>query len=712
MNPSPASPQRVAFGSFVVDLTSGQILKNGRKIRLQPQPFRLLELMLMRPGEVVTRQEVCRALWDSDTFVDFDHGLGTAINKIRETLGDSAESPRFVETLPRRGYRFIGEIKPEVTPEPRAAVEVQARATAPSRPRWPGLAAAAILGLIIASLAVVTYRRSHRGRPQPSTPPTVVQFTALPGDETSPAFSPDGSRIAFAWNGDRASSAAGYDLYVKAIGSEALLRLTNRPSEWLSPVWSPDGTQIAFHRMAGPDTGVYLVSALGGPERKLHATHVPYSVSAPISWSPDGKWIAFGDTSPADALDRMFLLSVTTLETVPLPHNPNCLHEALATFSPSGDRLAYVCVHSLRDFDLYTTAFPPNGPPQHIVDFHYPSPGLAWSADDNKLILSVWTDAGPELEEILVADGSLRRFDFSPNAAWPAVSPKGDQLAYSSYSIRTGIWRRDLLHLETPPVELISSTREQDNAQYSPDGKHIAFWSTRSGNREIWISDPDGTNLVQLSKSIGSAFSPPYWSPDGKKIVFGSHRSGHFEIYVADISENLPRKLETNVQDISTPSWSRDGKWIYFRSYAAEGHKIYRCPATGGDAVALRAGHDGTSPQESPDGNDLYFAARNVNAGLIRLSLKEGFTESPVEGLPPIRDEYQWTVIPGGVYFVPMQAPKSLYFFDFATKQTRQVFEIQKPFGYGLSLSPDGRWLLYTQIEEQNTDIMLADHFQ
>jgi len=111
MEPTAPKLLRIAFDRFEVDLRSGELLKNGRRLRLQAQPFQLLALLLDRPGEVVTREEICRKLWQADTFVDFDHSLGTAMNKIREALGDSAEHPQFVETLPRRGFRFIGELK-------------------------------------------------------------------------------------------------------------------------------------------------------------------------------------------------------------------------------------------------------------------------------------------------------------------------------------------------------------------------------------------------------------------------------------------------------------------------------------------------------------------------------------------------------------------------------------------------------------------------
>src|SRR5260370_38395198 len=110
MEPSARKFQRIAFDRFEVDLRSGELRKHGRRVRLQGQPFQLLALLLEHPGDVVTRGEVCRKLWQTDTFVDFDHSLGTAFNKIREALGDSAEHPRFRETMPSPGYPFIAKI--------------------------------------------------------------------------------------------------------------------------------------------------------------------------------------------------------------------------------------------------------------------------------------------------------------------------------------------------------------------------------------------------------------------------------------------------------------------------------------------------------------------------------------------------------------------------------------------------------------------------
>jgi TolB-like protein/DNA-binding winged helix-turn-helix (wHTH) protein/Flp pilus assembly protein TadD len=174
MAPSSPNSQRIAFDRFEADLLSGELRKDGRRVRLQAQPFQLLTLLLERPGEVVTREEVCRNLWKTDTFVDFDHSLGTAINKIREALGDSADHPRFVETLPRRGYRFIGQITENgngsapVAASPTSAVKApdsfDSEPLLPLRRQWPRfstLALVAVVTLFVALVGYLGWRRAH-----------------------------------------------------------------------------------------------------------------------------------------------------------------------------------------------------------------------------------------------------------------------------------------------------------------------------------------------------------------------------------------------------------------------------------------------------------------------------------------------------------------------------------------------------------------------
>jgi Tol biopolymer transport system component/DNA-binding winged helix-turn-helix (wHTH) protein len=710
MEPSAPKFQRIAFDRFELDLRSGELRKNGHRVRLQSQPFRLLALMLERHGEVVTREEVCRELWHAGTFVDFDHSLGTAINKIREALGDSADHPQFVETLPRRGYRFIGEIAAQA--QPPVPAEPSHRDT---RPRWLAIAAA-FLAILVCTLAVgFAYRWSWPR--QASAPVTAHPFTALPGLEISPAFSPDGSRIAFAWNGDPESGSKGFDLYVKAIGSETLLRLTQHPSDWISPAWSPDGTQVAFHRIAGADTGVYVVPALGGPERKLRSTRIPFGISAPIRWSPDGKWIAFVDLLPPADSPRLHLLSLETLESKQISHVESCLAEGMPAFAHSGKQLAYLCLLKRQDNEagIYSIAAS-GGPPMLVTRFMtgwgWPM-GIVWTANDKKLILSrpqIGDDF--ELDEVTLAYGSLRKLSFGQGATSPAISDKGDKLAYTLSFHHDDIWRKDLLHPEAVAVKLIYSTHDQNGPQYSPDGKHIAFSSNRGGTWEIWMSDADGTHLVLMSDAKSSEAGVPRWSPDSQKLAFDSRQSGHPEVYIVDISERMPRKVVTKLSDMSTPSWSRDGKWLYFQSRPADtpNGRIFRCPASGGEAVALSA-ESGSYAWESYDGETVYFANRENAATLDLVSLKRAGAQSVLRGMPAVDDQSNWTVVPGGIYFVPADAAKSLQYFDFNSKQVRQIFEAEKYFNNGLSVSPDGRWILYTQIDELNADIMLVDHF-
>ena len=726
------------FGPFQVNSVSGELWKNGNRVKLQEQPFRLLVFLLENAGEVVTRDDLRHRIWRDDTFVDFDSSLRVAVGKLREALGDDAENPRYVQTIPKRGYRFLApEIYPEVAHgngEPGAS-PTSAETAAPDDPRigapfvqrsnwfrrW--MLTSVLLLIVVAGIAIA-FRIFRQQRPQEQAALAVIPFTAFPGVATSPAFSPDGSRIAFAWNGDPAPGAKGFDLYVKALGSETRLRLTQHPSESISPTWSPDGTQIAFQRLAGADSGIFVVPALGGSERKLRPTRMPttnynffsWHNFTLISWSPDGKWIAFVDGAAGEALTshaRIYLLSTETMETKQVPISPQCVGEGLPAFSHNGEYLAYWCFLSENgEAVLYSLPIRGGQPKTISPSWAFPR-GLTWSPDDKKLIYSLnslGSGLSNELGEVTVANGSTKQLAFAGGAELPTVSPKGDKLAYSSLSTSINIWRRDLLHLESPAVELIPSSRAQFDAQYSPDGKRIAFSSLRSGIQGVWISSDDGSDLVQISNS-NSVSGSPQWSPDGNKIAFDSRLRDHWEIFVADVAERKPRKLVTNVSDLIRPHWSRDGKWIYFRSDEAVRMGVYRCPASGGDAVLLTKDIDAINPREALDGKTVYFASNHDKSTLRKVSLLAlPGTESEVDGLPRVSHGGVWALSTGGIYFVPAEAPRSLRYFDFATRQIRPIFEVDKDFGSGLSVSPDGHWIHYSLVDVTG-DIMLVDHF-
>ena len=223
------------------------------------------------------------------------------------------------------------------------------------------------------------------------------------------------------------------------------------------------------------------------------------------------------------------------------------------------------------------------------------------------------------------------------------------------------------------------------------------------------MSDSDGTHPVQLSRFKNPQTGSARWSPDGQKIAFDTQASGHPEIYVMDISERVPHKLSCELQDMSVPSWSHDGKWIYF---LGKGQAVYRCPATGGDAVVLSSqSQPAHGPLESPDRQKVFFSTFAPDSTLYEGSLEQPGAESAIPGMPVLADVTLWAPVSDGIYFVPKDAPHSLHYYDFSTRKTRPILTVEKDLSDGLSVSPDGRWVIYAQIDQLNSDIMLIDHF-
>ena len=247
--------------------------------------------------------------------------------------------------------------------------------------------------------------------------------------------------------------------------------------------------------------------------------------------------------------------------------------------------------------------------------------------------------------------------------------------------------------------------------QYSPDGKKIAFSSDRSGNFEIWVCESSGLNSQQLTFFGGPDTGSPRWSPDGKQIVFDSHPDGPSDVYVINSEGGKPHRLTENPFDDFVPSWSRDGKWIYFASNRTGDYQVWKMPAGGGEAVQVtRKG--GLAAIESPDGKSLYYGKDlEFPTSLWKVPLDGG---QEIEILDPLSNPWNFAVAKEGIYFLPTSEATGgvpVEFFSFATGEIKTVATVGKAVWVGLAVSPDGRTILYTQIDQQGSDLMLVENF-
>ncbi len=298
------------FGAFELASGSGELRKNGLRLKLQDQPIRVLNLLLENAGEVVTRDQIQKRLWADDVHVDYENAINSSVRKLREVLVDTSENPRYVETLAKRGYRFIAPVStaPTATVAP---AELPPEVPIARKRAW-FLPACALLALAAVGGAAIRFWPDRVG----SGPPLHAEpLTSYPGFETAPSFSPDGNQVAFSWNGEKADN---YDIYVKLIGSGRPLRLTTDPAPDGVPAWSPDGQSIAFLHGNADDVTVQLVPALGGPVREV-ARLGKTSIGALGGWSPDGRRLLIA-WAPANGGTFPTVLGVSRYRTKTAAH--------------------------------------------------------------------------------------------------------------------------------------------------------------------------------------------------------------------------------------------------------------------------------------------------------------------------------------------------------------------------------------------------------
>ena len=576
---------------------------------------------------------------------------------------------------------------------------------------WVGVGAAALV--LLSTIAI--WRLVRKPAESPLSSVEVVPLVAMQGKQATPAFSPDGNQVAFTEH----EGQEGAGIYTTLIGGEKPLRLTDNPGD-CCPTWSPDSRQIAFVRYAesGKERSFYVIPALGGSEHRLYTGPLNARTFCDrIDWSPDGRTLVFSAPSENGVRSQITLFSLTDLATRQLTSPPNQEFDCEPAFSPDGLSVAFVrgsLGGASGDLFVLTVS---GGDPRRLTSGN--SGGtFAWTQDGNEIVFSSVMAGLRSLWRISVSGGTPRPVAGAGEMAFmPSISRKGNQLVYQHAVESTAVWRinlKDERHSLGPPVRVISARGINRRPNFSPDGKRVAFESDRLGYSDIWHCDSNGSNCVQLTSLHGQS-GTARWSPDGHYIAFESLSQPYYEVYVVEVPGGQPRLVPSFPgADNGAPNWSRDGQWIYFYSAHEKGpFQLWKVPFKGGSPVRVTR-NGGVYAIESDDGRFLYYS-KFEQPGIWKIPLNGG-EEIRVLDQPTGYAWYSWGLTRTGIYFLNRSGPPNgrIEFFDFATRNTAPIFSLEKPasaFG-GLAVSPDGRSLLYGQIEVDDSSIMLVKNFR
>jgi Tol biopolymer transport system component/DNA-binding winged helix-turn-helix (wHTH) protein len=543
--------RRLRFGVFELDLRAGELHRSGIKVKLQEQPLRVLTQLLERPGDVVTREELRERLWPADTFVDFDHSLNAAIRRVRDALGDSAENPTFVETVARRGYRFLAPVSshpangraPAVSP----STADTSTTSADRRHFWwfiAGTGAGAVILLLIGLKLGFLLGRRH----SPPTPTRNRQLTANPEDDRvrAAAVSRDGKYLAY-------SDETGF--YLRQIDTGEIHCATL--PEGLKAVaisWFPDRDHMVVALTnRQQQSSLWEISALGGSARQLNDDGTSPAVS------PDGKEVAF--LTGAKAHQQVWLIEADGRQPRKLAGNEGDVFGALA-WSPDGTELAYTRGRLEYGFGA-TGAI-------EVLELHNPSHTAT------PLTLNHWSLMG--------LDGPL---------AWTA----DNHLIYTlveapPHDPDSNLWSVALDSHGKPidsPVRLTDASGSVFSVSISGDGKRIAYVKGVP-QPDVYVARLEGPFTINEPQrlTLDDRRDLPYdWTVDGKDVIFTSDRTGTLNVYKQAVDKTVPELLVRGSHPMVEARLNSDGTQLLYVEYPKWGEMnptspLMRVPLAGG----------------------------------------------------------------------------------------------------------------------------------
>lgn len=613
-----SSTDRVQFGVFELDLRRAELRKQGVKVKLQEQPLKVLQVLLENPGQIVSREDLRRRIWPANTFVEFDQGLYSAMARLRDALGDSSDSPRFIETVARRGYCFVAPVA--ITPSLR---DTQGRDEAKQAPRrrdtldvrrlitsmLAGLIGGAFLLIIVFAFDIAGAREWLRRSTVNGV--QVERITDFVGVKESPAISPDNKTVAFVApvNGRK-------QIWIRLLAGGSPLQLTHDDADHENPRWTPDSSSLIYFTPnpspAEPGT-IWELSALGGVTRKIA------SAMSGADISHDGRRIAIFQLRGADLALVTISFDGTLLREI--KRFPKAYGYDFPRWSPDDRWIAYVRGWSyMFDFSLQIISSE-GGEPLDVAHGEILR-GLSWLPDSFHLVYSSSSGSTILYPPIFNLRMISRTGDGDRQLTFGEVSyvepdVVAGRLSASRVRIQSDIWSFPVSGSPQQNTrDALRITRQTGQAQtpsVSPDGKEFVYLSDSGGHGNLWVATTDGSKTRQITfeRDPSVVIGVPIWSPAADRIVFILTRQGRTGEWVVNSDGSNLRQLVTLG---SGASWSPDGRWLYY----GKEHCIEKIPVDGGPAERVRCQHAPGAESLSADGSTLYYydSAENAVGGV------------------------------------------------------------------------------------------------
>lgn len=546
--PEPPSP-RLRVGDFVADLPARELRRadGGDTHKMTVKTQGVLVALALQPGQVVTREELMDRVWPN-TFPTGDV-LTQAITALRRAFADSADAPRYVETIAKSGYRLLAPVEwlaeAPAAPAPASAGDAAVpRAPSPTRAPRLLLVALALLG------AVAVWRWPTTPAPAPGAAPLAAAapaaattvIAASPDSEVMPRLSPDGSQVVYA----RAPTDSNRTrLYVQsAMYVEPKAITAPGPEEADSvPVWSPDGRQIAFQRRDAKECRTMVMPASGGEPRRVGRCSL--NVILFHDWLPDGSGLIMGGLRAAKAPGNLFVLPLDTGEWRPLDYVVDGRQMDIEPrVSPDGQWIAFR--RGLGPADLWRVPMA-GGTPERLTRINREIWGLDWTPDGRALIFASADGSQPGLFRLELDSRTVTRLGVAP-AAFPDVAARAGVVAYVIPRVRRGLAEFDLAHPETPETVQLASSGNEWAAASDAEGRQLAFYSDRSGRDAVWLATRDPQTGAfgepqQVDGLVPAERFPPGWSPDGSHLVVAGEGRDGAGLHEIERSSRRSRRL-------------------------------------------------------------------------------------------------------------------------------------------------------------------------